>query len=80
MRQIDVLAVSGGWKVAVEDVTNQMMFRSGKAAEAAARDLALRLADAGEACEIRVHLRDGRLAARFLSLAGAAKARAGTKG
>lgn len=67
MRKIDVVAVSGGWKVVIEDITNEMLFRSGKTAEAAARDLALRLAEAGEASEVRIYLRDGRLAARFLS-------------
>lgn len=71
MRKIDVLAVSGGWKVVVEDVDNAMLFRSGKSAEAAARDLALRLAEAGEASEVRIHLRDGGLAARFVSPAAA---------
>ena len=80
MRKIDVLAVSGGWKVVVEDVTNDMLFRSGKTAEAAARDLALRLAEAGEASEVRIYLRDGRLAARFLSPAAAPQEHADASG
>ena len=57
-----------------------MLFRSGKTAEAAARDLALRLAEAGEASEVRIYLRDGGLAARFLSPAVAPKERAEAPG
>ena len=44
-----------------------MIFRSGREAERAARRLAERLARAGLWSDIRLHLKDGSLAARFLS-------------
>ena len=67
MRRIAVTALADGWKLTVDDVDNDMIFRSGRDAEHAARRLAERLARAGFWSEIRLHLKDGSLAARFLS-------------
>lgn len=66
MRRIAVTALSDGWRVSLDDVANDMVFRSGREAERAARKLAARLARAGVTCEIRLHLKDGALAAKFL--------------
>lgn len=66
MRRIAVTALSDGWKVTVDDIANDMVFRSGREAERAARKLAARLAGVGVQSEIRLHLRDGTLAAKFL--------------
>lgn len=68
MRRISVSAVGEGWRLTVDGLDNDMLFRSGAEAERAARGLADRLADAGDWSEIRLHLKDGSLAARFLSL------------
>ena len=43
-----------------------MVFAQGGAAEAAARNLATRLARAGSGSELRIRLRDGSLAGRFI--------------
>jgi len=67
MRQIAVVALPEGWRVTVDNIANDIIFRSGAKAERAARDLADRLARAGVWSEIRVHLKDGSLAARRLS-------------
>jgi hypothetical protein len=67
MRRIAVTALPDGWKLTVDNIGNDMVFRSGREAERAARKLADRLARAGVWSEIRVHLKDGTLAARFLS-------------
>ena len=66
MRRIAVTALADGWKLTVDDVDNDMVFRSGREAERTARRLADRLARAGLWSEIRLHLKDGSLAARFL--------------
>ena len=67
MHLIMVEPFGDGWTVRSSQVDNDMPFRSGAAAETAAKALAERLARAGEAAEIRVFLRDGALAARFVS-------------
>ena len=69
MRQVIVEPVEGGWTVKVESVDNPMMFVSGRAAEDAARDLALKLAGGGEDVELELRLRGGERAARFVVLA-----------
>lgn len=69
MRQVIVEPVDGGWTVKVETVDNPMMFVSGRAAEDAARDLALKLAGGGEDVELELRLRGGERAARFVVLA-----------
>ncbi|CAN7567590.1 hypothetical protein LJR219_004115 [Phenylobacterium sp. LjRoot219] len=71
MRRIAVTALSDGWKVTIDDIANDMIFRSGRQAERAARKLADRLARAGMESEIQLHLRDGSLAAKFVSPATA---------
>lgn len=80
MRQIAVTALGDGWKLTLDDVENDMVFRSGRDAERAARRLADRLARAGLWSEIRLHLKDGSLAARFLSPARPANPADGTPG
>lgn len=67
MRRITVTALPEGWKLTIDNVANDLIFRSGREAERAARRLADRLARAGVCSEIRLHLKDGSLAARFLS-------------
>jgi hypothetical protein len=62
---ISVHPAADGWMVRSEPFGSEMLFRSGAAAEAAARDLGGRLAAEGRAMEIRIYLRDGSLAARF---------------
>jgi hypothetical protein len=67
MRIIDVKPLADAWTVWSEDLANDLVFRSGRAAEQAALDLADRLAKVGIASEIRIHLRDGTLGGRFFS-------------
>jgi hypothetical protein len=66
MRRIAVTALSDGWRVSLDNIANDMVFRSGREAERAARKLAARLTQAGVRCEIRLHLKDGTLAGKFL--------------
>ena len=67
MRVIAVTALPDGWKLTIDHISNDLIFRSGREAERAARRLADRLARAGIWSEIRLYLKDGSLAARFLS-------------
>ena len=67
---IDVEPVDGGWALRHASVDNAQLFSSGAKAENAARKLGARLSDAGEAAEIRIYLRDGSLAGRFLCAPG----------
>lgn len=55
-----------GWSLKVSGLC-EMLFRSGAAAEAAARRLATRLAMAGEPAKLVLRLRDGSIAGRFLA-------------
>lgn len=71
MRSVRVTPAGTGWAVHCDDIDNEMMFRSGAKAEAAARRLAQALADAGEPVEIEIHLRDGGHAARFVCVPAA---------
>jgi hypothetical protein len=66
MDVIAVEAVDGGWALRHGSVDNAQLFTSGAKAEDAARRLGARLSDAGELAEIRIYLRDGSLAGRFL--------------
>lgn len=68
MLKVIVSPVDGGWTVDVEGVDNPMMFASGRAAEDAARELALKLAAAGSDVELELRLRNGARAARFVVL------------
>ena len=58
-----------GWAVRQPSIDNSQVFVSGAKAEDAARRLGARLAGAGLAAEIRVYLRNGALAGRFLCAA-----------
>ncbi|WP_205750790.1 hypothetical protein [Brevundimonas sp. M20] len=69
MQKVIVEPVDGGWTVNVEDIDNPMMFASGRAAEDAARELALKLAKGGIDVELELRLRGGERAARFVVLA-----------
>ncbi|MFC7379215.1 hypothetical protein [Brevundimonas sp. GCM10030266] len=69
MQKVIVEPVEGGWTVNVEDVDNPMMFASGRAAEDAARNLAMKLAAGGADVELELRLRGGERAARFVVLA-----------
>lgn len=68
---ISVLPHGEGWIVRSAFFENEMLFRSGAKAEAAARQLGRKLADHGHSSEIRVFLRDGALAGRFVCPAAA---------
>ena len=63
---IAVEPVDGGWALRQASVDNAQLFASGAKAEDAARRLGARLSNAGTAAEIRIYLRDGSLAGRFL--------------
>ena len=66
IRLISVTPVGDGWTVAVEPFDNEMMFLSGAKAESAARRMGRTLAKSGVTADIRIFLRDGALAARFV--------------
>ena len=66
MRIIDVKPLADAWTVRSEDLANDLVFHSGRAAEQAALDFADRLAKAGISCELRIHLKDGTLGGRFI--------------
>jgi hypothetical protein len=63
---ISVQAAEGGWSVSSDATLNEMMFLSGAKAEQAARKLGEKLAADGQSAEIRIFLRDGVQAARFV--------------
>ncbi len=65
---ISITAAQAGWRVQGDTLENGMMFLGGAEAEAAARSLAQRYADAGQTTEIEVFLRDGTLAGRYVSV------------
>lgn len=64
--KISVVPVGGGWAVQSAGFENEMLFAAGAKAEAAARDLARRIAETGRTAEVAIYLRDGELAGRFL--------------
>lgn len=64
--KIFVTPVGDGWAVRSAGAENEMLFRAGAKAEAAARALARRYAEAGQSAEVAIYLRDGALAGRFL--------------
>lgn len=70
-RIISVQPIGDGWSVQSDAFDSAMIFLSGAKAEAAARRLAETLARSGESSEIRIFLRDGRLAGRVVKSAGA---------
>ena len=58
---ISVEPFGDGWAVRTNQVANQMIFRSGRSAETAAKRLAAKLKSVGEATEVHIHLRDGQI-------------------
>ena len=65
MHLITVAPLADGWRVCADALANDMVFKSGRAAELTARSLAARLSRAGRPAEVRIHLRDNSLFARF---------------
>jgi hypothetical protein len=63
---IDVTPAGDGWAVHSDLLDEDLTFDRGGRAEAAARELAGRVARAGRAAEVRVFLKDGALAGRIL--------------
>lgn len=68
MDTIDVEPITNGWMVRADAIENNLVFRSGKDAEDAARGLAIKIAGIGEPVRIRLKLKNGETAARFLCL------------
>jgi hypothetical protein len=62
-RTIAVRAAAFGWSLSIDEQPGALLFATGAKAEAMARNLARRLADAGETTDILIYLRDGSLAA-----------------
>ena len=63
---ISVAPAGDGWAVSSEALENDLTFDRGARAEAAARALAERYANAGRPAEVEIFLRDGALAGRFM--------------
>lgn len=63
---ISVAPAGQGWAVSSNSLARDLAFERGGQAEAAARRLADRYAETGRTAEVRVFLRDGALAGRFL--------------
>ncbi len=63
---IRVEPMANGWAVRHGEVENPQVFVSGAKAESAALRLGERLADAGDAAEVQIILRDGSMAGRFV--------------
>lgn len=59
-------AAGGGWQVEHDGDIEPTLFLSGARAEDAARRLAEAMAEAGQLAQIRITLRDGTLAGRFI--------------
>ena len=66
VHEIHVEPAGGGWTVRHAGSLEPLAFLSGARAEDAARRLAEAMAEAGHAAEIRITLRDGSLAGRFV--------------
>jgi hypothetical protein len=62
---ITVSSAGDGWAVRSDAFENELVFRHGGRAEAAARALADRYAKAGRAAEVQIYLRDGAHAGTF---------------
>lgn len=62
---IEVTPAELGWTVTAAVFDNPMVFLSGAKAEAAAKELAQKIASYGEGAEVRVILRDGSVGGRF---------------
>ncbi|QTC92777.1 hypothetical protein [Brevundimonas goettingensis] len=68
MEKIVVEPPDAGWAVRTDAIASTMVFRSGSAAEEAARGLAIRLARAGEPVKLHLKLRNSAAEARFVRL------------
>ena len=68
MEKIIVEPMDAGWAVRTDAIDNTMVFRSGSAAEDAARGLAFKLAKAGEPVKLHLKLRNSSAEARFICL------------
>jgi hypothetical protein len=66
MPLISLEPLGEGWTVRVDSFANDMVFLSGSKAEDAAMRLGRRLAEAGRSAEVRILIRGGVLAARFV--------------
>ncbi|HVY35572.1 MAG TPA: hypothetical protein VG960_14255 [Caulobacteraceae bacterium] len=66
IRSISVIPTGSGWTVSSEPFDNEMHFFSGAKAESAARRMGRTITQGGDTAEIRIFLRDGSLAARFV--------------
>jgi hypothetical protein len=66
VQNVSVIPLSGGWAVSNKALAAPMVFFSGAKAEAAARRLGETIARRGETAEIRIYLRDGTIAGRFV--------------
>lgn len=70
-RVIRVAPSADGWEMRDEGTGMAHRFASGAAAEAEARRMLQRLGQRGVAAELRIYLRDGGLAGRFVAAASA---------
>lgn len=68
MERILVKPMGDGWAVETVGADNPMVFRSGRAAEEAGKQLAKRLAGAGSTTELELRLRSGACAARLVCM------------
>lgn len=66
MKTVSVVPAAHGWAVRSDAIDNELFFRTGAAAERAARRLAESLSQAGHAAKLSIHLRDGSPVATFL--------------
>ena len=67
---ISVSPAGPGWAVSSDELESDLAFEKGGRAEAAARALADRFAARGRPAEVRIFLRDGALAGRYLHAPG----------
>jgi len=66
MQAISVEPFGEGWVVRSDQIANEMVYRSGRRAEDAAKDLGERLAEAGQPVEIRIFVRGGAMVGWFI--------------
>ncbi len=66
VRLISVEPLGEGWAVRLDQCRDPILFQSGSSAEDAAKSLGQKLAQAGYPTEIRIFLRGGDLAGRFI--------------
>jgi len=74
-RTLAVRSAGFGWTLCVDGQDGVLLFATGALAEQTARNLARRLAEAGETVNILIYLRDGSLAGRLRSTPAAPTAR-----